>query len=64
MLTASVLIVCVSVYGRVKMQESEADCSRPSSAEVKNLSIPPLVHVYLLHSLIKGRESFVSHLLP
>jgi hypothetical protein len=46
--TASVLIVCASVYGRVKLQEREADGSRPSSGEVKNLSIPPFVHVSLL----------------
>jgi hypothetical protein len=61
---ASELIGCVSVYGRVKLQEREADCSPLSSAEVKSLSIPPFLHVSLLRSLINAEKISSYNLCP
>jgi hypothetical protein len=61
---ASELIGCVSVYGRVKLQELEADCSPLSSAEVKSLSIPPFLHVSLLRSLINAWKVSYYNLCP
>jgi hypothetical protein len=48
--TASVLVVCVTVYGWVKLLDLEAERSRPSRVEVKNLCIMTnVMHKFLIN---------------